>query len=120
MHRLPSAAALVAHPPHPTPPHPRSSSVKKVTLRLIETLVDKSEDADLVAAQVGRGSARLPPPTRKDHPFVVPPTLPGLSAEELSAAASQGPCILLKPWQLANLMCPLPSPPHPLRSTCPP
>jgi hypothetical protein len=26
--------------------------VKKVTLKLIETLVDKSEDADLVAAQV--------------------------------------------------------------------
>ena len=31
-------------------------SVKKVTLKLIETLVDKSEDADLVAAQVRAGA----------------------------------------------------------------
>jgi hypothetical protein len=29
--------------------------VKKVTLRLIETLVDKCEDAEMVAAQVGWG-----------------------------------------------------------------
>ena len=30
-------------------------SVKKVALRLIETMVDKCEDPDMVAAQVGSG-----------------------------------------------------------------
>lgn len=33
-------------------PWPCPRSVKKVTLRLIETLVDKSEDPDMVATQV--------------------------------------------------------------------
>lgn len=55
-------------------------SVKKVTLRLIETLVDKCEDPDLVAAQVW-GSCRAAAAGRAGTCCVSRPCLPGRRAE---------------------------------------
>ena len=56
LRRLTCPPASAAQCPALPFPAPATCSVKKVTLKLIETLVDKSEDADLVAAQVRAGA----------------------------------------------------------------
>lgn len=78
---------------------PFCRSVKKVALRLIETMVDKCEDPDLVAAQVGAPSRHA---NRLHH-------LAGLMAEEQQRRVCRDACRPLV--QLLGAACPLRSTP---------